>query len=101
RAAREWAKTSGAMPRIDVKAIEKLVDNLAGLALHDVERLTRQAVFNDGALTDDDLKPLLAAKYQLLNRGGTLSFEADTAQFADIGGVQKLPRAVAAHKRAL
>ena len=66
--------------------MEKLVDNLAGLPLHDVERLTRQAIFTDGALTEDDIKPLLAAKYQLLNRGGTLSFEADTARFAEVGG---------------
>jgi SpoVK/Ycf46/Vps4 family AAA+-type ATPase len=100
RAAREWAKTNGAMPRVDVKAIEKLVENLAGLPLHDVERLTRQAVFNDGALTEDDLKPLLAAKYQLLNRGGTLSFEADTARFADIGGLRNLRRWILQRKAA-
>ncbi len=31
RIAREWAQLNGAMPRIDVKAVEKLVDNLAGL----------------------------------------------------------------------
>jgi SpoVK/Ycf46/Vps4 family AAA+-type ATPase len=88
------------MPRVDVKAIEKLVDNLAGLPLHDVERLTRQAVFNDGALTEDDIKPLLAAKYQLLNRGGTLSFEADTARFADIGGLKNLRRWILQRKAA-
>src|ERR1700741_4228187 len=92
RLAREWAQTNGAMPRIDVKVVEKLVDNLAGLPLHDVERLTRQAIFNDGALTEDDIKPLLSAKYQLLNRGGTLSFEADTARFAEIGGLKNLRR---------
>jgi SpoVK/Ycf46/Vps4 family AAA+-type ATPase len=88
------------MPQVDVKAIEKLVDNLAGLPLHDVERLTRQAVFNDGALTEDDLKPLLAAKYQLLNRGGTLTFEADTAHFADIGGLKNLRRWILQRKPA-
>ena len=92
RMAREWSKLNGAMPRIDVKAVEKLVDNLGGLPIHDVERLTRQAIFNDGALTEDDLKPLLAAKYQLLNRGGTLSFEADTARFAEVGGMKNLRR---------
>jgi hypothetical protein len=100
RAAREWARANGAMPHIDVKAIEKLVDNLAGLPLHDVERLTRQAIFNDGALTDDDLKPLLAAKYQLLNRGGTLSFEADTARFVDVGGMKNLRRWILQRKAA-
>ncbi len=100
RAAREWGKLNGRMPRIDVKAVEKLVDNLAGLPLHDVERLTRQAIFTDGALTEDDLKPLLAAKYQLLNRGGTLSFEPDTARFAEVGGMKNLRRWILQRKAA-
>jgi SpoVK/Ycf46/Vps4 family AAA+-type ATPase len=100
RAAREWAKANGMMPRIDVKAVEKLVDNLAGLQLHDVERLTRQAIFNDGALTDEDIRPLLEAKYQLLNRGGTLSFEPDTAHFAQVGGLRNLRRWIQQRKAA-
>jgi len=100
RTAGEWAKFNGKMPRIDVKAVSMLVDNLAGLPLHDVERLTRQAIFADGALTEDDLKPLLAAKYQLLNRGGTLSFEVDTARFADIGGLKNLRRWILQRKAA-
>jgi hypothetical protein len=100
RMAREWSKLNGAMPRIDVKAVEKLVDNLGGLPIHDVERLTRQAIFNDGALTEDDIKPLLAAKYQLLNRGGTLSFEPDTARFAEVGGMKNLRRWILQRKAA-
>ena len=99
--AREWAQSKPAACRaIDVKVVEKLVDNLAGLPLHDVERLTRQAIFNDGALTEDDLRPLLAAKYQLLNRGGTLSFEADTARFAEVGGLKNLRRWILQRKAA-
>jgi hypothetical protein len=100
RMAREWARANGAMPRIDVKAVEKLVDNLGGLPISDVERLTRQAIFNDGALTEDDIKPLLAAKYQLLNRGGTLSFETDTARFAEVGGMKNLRRWILQRKAA-
>jgi SpoVK/Ycf46/Vps4 family AAA+-type ATPase len=68
--------------------------------VHDVERLTRQAIFNDGALTDDDLRPLMAAKYQLLNRGGTLSFEDDTARFAEVGGLKNLRRWILQRKAA-
>jgi hypothetical protein len=98
--AREWAKGSGGMPRVDVKVVEKMVDNLAGLPLHDVERLTRQAIFNDGALTEDDLRPMLTAKYQLLNRGGTLSFEPDTARFAEVGGLKNLRRWILQRKAA-
>lgn len=100
RAAREWARQSGTMPRIDVKAVEKLVNNLGGLQLHDVERLARQAIFNDGALTEDDIKPMLEAKYQLLNRGGTLTFESDTSHFADIGGMKNLRRWILQRKAA-
>ena len=99
--AREWAKGSGGMPRVDVKVVEKMVDNLAGLPLHDVERLTRQAIFNDGALTEDDLRPMLTAKYQLLNRGGTLSFEPDTARFAEVGGLKNLRRWILQRKAAV
>ena len=37
-----------------------------------------------------DIPGVLAAKYQLLNRGGTLSYEPDTAKFADVGGLGHL-----------
>ena len=100
RMAREWAQQKGGMPKIDVKVVERMVDNLGGLTEHDVERLARQAIFNDGALTEDDLKPLLAAKYQLLNRGGTLSFEPDTARFAEVGGMKNLRRWILQRKAA-
>ena len=73
-----------------------LVDNLARPGAPDTERLARQAIFNDGALTEADLPGVLAAKYQLLNRGGTLSYEADTAKFADVGGLARLRQWLAA-----
>jgi SpoVK/Ycf46/Vps4 family AAA+-type ATPase len=88
------------MPSIDVKVVGRLVDNLAGLTLRDCERLMRTAIFNDGALTDADITPLLAAKYQLLNRGGTLSFEPDTAKFAEVGGLKNLRRWILQRKGA-
>jgi hypothetical protein len=100
RMAREWAQQKGGMPKVDVKVVERMVDNLGGLTEHDVERLARTAIFNDGALTEDDIKPLLAAKYQLLNRGGTLSFEPDTARFAEVGGMKNLRRWILQRKAA-
>ncbi len=100
RMAREWAQLKGGMPKIDVKVVGRMVDNLGGLTEHDVERLARQAIFNDGALTEDDMKPLLAAKYQLLNKGGTLSFEPDTARFAEVGGMKNLRRWILQRKAA-
>jgi SpoVK/Ycf46/Vps4 family AAA+-type ATPase len=37
-----------------------------------------------------DLPGVMAAKYRLLNRGGTLTYEPDTAKFAEIGGLARL-----------
>jgi hypothetical protein len=100
RMAREWTLHHRTQPKIDVNIVERLVDNLAGLPQHDVERLARQAIFNDGALSESDLKPLLEAKYQLLNRGGTLSYEPDTARFADVGGMKNLRKWILSRKAA-
>jgi hypothetical protein len=88
--AESWRQTSGRAARIDAHALTQLIDNLAGLECPDTERLARQAIFNDGALTASDMPGVLAAKYQLLNRGATLTYEPDTAKFADIGGLARL-----------
>lgn len=91
RVAMEWSRANPGHPAvIEPNALAKLVDNLNGLTAGDAERLVRQAIFDDGALTMADLQGVLAAKYQLLNRGGTLSYEPDTARFADVGGMQAL-----------
>jgi SpoVK/Ycf46/Vps4 family AAA+-type ATPase len=91
RVAQEWLAAHPGHPAIiDPEALTKLVDNLSGLTAADAERLVRQAIFDDGALSMSDLKGVLAAKYQLLNRGGTLTYEPDTAKFADVGGMQNL-----------
>ncbi len=90
RVAQQWARGRGEPAKIDPGVLEQLVDNLAGLDTPDVDRLARQAIFNDGALTADDLPLVLAAKYHLLNRGSTLTYEPDMAKFAEIGGLARL-----------
>lgn len=92
RIAREWTQAEGARVKSDRKAYELLIDNLGGLSISDTERLARTAIYDDGALTASDLKPLMQAKYELLKRGGVLSFEYDTARFADLGGMRQLKR---------
>ncbi|HVY82560.1 MAG TPA: AAA family ATPase [Steroidobacteraceae bacterium] len=101
RVAQEWAQANaGRAAPIDPQALDHLVDNLAGLETPDTERLARQAIVNDGALTMADLPGVLAAKYELLNRGGTLSYEPDTAKFADIGGLARLRQWLTSRKPA-
>ena len=101
RVAQEWSKANpGRAAVIEPAALAKIVDNLSGLTAADAERLVRQAIFDDGALTMSDLQGVLAAKYQLLNRGGTLTYEPDTAKFADVGGMQNLRQWLTSRKPA-
>jgi len=81
---------SGARVQVDPKAYKLLLSNLAGLTYGDTRRLARNAVFVDGAITHSDLPGVMQAKYELLNRGGALQFEYDTARFSDVGGLARL-----------
>jgi len=75
---------------VDPKALDLLVKNLRGLTLADTERLARNAIYRDGAITLDDLQPVMQAKYELLNRDGVLSYEYDTAAFGDVAAFRQL-----------
>ena len=89
----EWSLAKPGKPAlVDPRVLEALVENLRGVTALDCERLSRQAIFDDGALTDSDLPRIFKAKHELLNRGGVLSYEPDTAQFAELGGMLRLRR---------
>jgi SpoVK/Ycf46/Vps4 family AAA+-type ATPase len=91
KAAHDYAKENpGRRVKVDAKAHELLIQNLAGLTFADTERLARNAVYLDGAITHSDLPGVMQAKYELLNRGGALQFEHDTARFNDVGGLSRL-----------
>lgn len=83
-------ENSGSPVQIDPKAHELLIKNLAGLTAADTSRLARNAIYVDGAITKSDLPQVMQAKYELLNRGGALQFEYDTATFGEVGGLSKL-----------
>lgn len=90
RVANEWSqKNQGSRVQADKRAYQLLVENLAGLTYKDTERLARNAIFHDGAITKSDLPGVMQAKYELLNRGGALSFEYDTAKFSEVGGLSR------------
>ena len=91
KAAKEYSQDNpGARVQVDPKAHELLIQNLAGLTWADTERLARNAIYVDGAITRSDLPDVMQAKYELLNRGGALQFEYDTARFNDVGGLTRL-----------
>jgi SpoVK/Ycf46/Vps4 family AAA+-type ATPase len=90
RVAADWARAHGQRVKTDRKSFELLLENLGGLSTGDTERVARKVIFDDGALLPSDLPAVMQAKYELLNRGGVLAFEYDTAQFADLGGMSRL-----------
>ena len=101
RVADEWTRDNpGARVQADAKAYKMLIQNLAGLTYRDTEQLARNAIFVDGAITKSDLPGVMQAKYELLNRGGALQFEYETAKFSDVGGLARLKKWLAQRRAA-
>ena len=90
RCAAEYLRDNGRQVKVDKAALDLLVQNLCGLTTADTERLARNAIRDDGAVTASDLPAVMKAKYQLLNRGGVLSFEYETTQLSDLAGFRNL-----------
>lgn len=93
RVASQWAaENPGSRVTVDPKAYRLLIQNLAGLTDADTERLARNAIYQDGAITKSDLPRVMQAKYELLNDSGILQYEYDTARFGDVGGLRRLKK---------
>src|SRR2546428_415780 len=56
----------------------------------DARRLAAKAIGDNGIICESDLPEVMRAKYELLGRDSPLSFEYETAQFAEIGGMRRL-----------
>jgi SpoVK/Ycf46/Vps4 family AAA+-type ATPase len=67
-----------------------LVRNLVGLTATDARRLAFKAVNDDGAILESDIPEVMRAKYELLGKDSPLTFEYETAHFADVGGMRRL-----------
>lgn len=91
--ARSWSEIHpGRKVKTDDVTLDRLVRQLGGLTESDARRLIRNAIHDDGAITESDLPQLTRLKYELLDQGGALSFELDTVRFAEVGGLARLKR---------
>jgi SpoVK/Ycf46/Vps4 family AAA+-type ATPase len=91
QAAADWGAEHGQREvQTTNKALEVLVRNLAGLTATDARRLALKAINDNGAISESDMPEVMRAKYELLGRDSPLSFEYETAQFAEIGGMTRL-----------
>ncbi len=89
--ARDWSKkNTGRAVQSSQRMLDRLVDNLVGLPVTDAKRLARGAIEDDGAITESDLPGVMKTKFRLIGQDGVLAYEFDTAQFAEVGGLDKL-----------
>jgi len=85
-----WGRQHQQRLQARAAVVDALARNLMGLTEADARRLARNAIHDDGALTETDLPALAEAKYRLLDRGSVLSFELETARMADVAGLTRL-----------
>jgi AAA+ superfamily predicted ATPase len=85
-------ENNGRRVTIDNTAQESLIRNLRGLSLSVARRFARQLIFADGAISPADLPALNKLKFELLNQSGHLHYEYDTADFAEVIGLNRLKR---------
>ncbi|MFT7387268.1 MAG: SpoVK/Ycf46/Vps4 family AAA+-type ATPase [Candidatus Endobugula sp.] len=88
---RQWQQQHiGRRVNVDAKTLSLLTNNLRGLTESDVKRLVHGAIVDDGAITISDVDDVNRSKFELMNMNNILTFEYDTAQFAQVGGLKKL-----------
>lgn len=91
--AASWTEQNrGLKVRTDSRTLDQVVRNLRGTTHEEARRLARKLIADDGAITREDVPALNKAKFGLLDMQGVLSFEQDTAHFAEVGGLQHFKR---------
>lgn len=99
--ARHYAEQNGQKRiKTDNNTLRRLMANLQGLSASDVRRLVRVAIWQDGAITEEDLPAVNKAKFSLLDMGGVMSYEYETADFSQVAGLHNLKRWLEARGKA-
>jgi len=87
--------------KIDETARSLLINNLVGVNTSDAQRLIRNAIYIDNAITESDVPEIKKAKYDLISQSGALTYEYDTSSFNNIGGFINLKAWVKKRKNAI
>lgn len=85
-------KNSNADLTVDDEAVGLLVENLSGITETDARRLIHNAIVKDQAILHSDVGDVQKAKHELLGQDGLLSFEYETSNFKEVGGLNRLKR---------
>jgi len=87
-----WGQKNNRRVKAHREVVEALLDNLSGLTRNDARQLIRNAIYDDGMLTEEDLSELAKTKYRLLDNQGVLSLELDTAKFGRVAGLRSMKK---------
>lgn len=99
--AKNWqSENKGKQVRTDSTTLKAMISNLRGLTESEVRRLVKGAIYIDGAITTSDIAKVNQAKFELMNMQNILTYEYNTAQFADVGGLNSLKQWLSARKQA-
>jgi len=88
--AEQWARQHRKKVRANPDSLQDLVKNLSGLTHSEARRLARTAIYDDGAITPQDLPAVVKAKYGLLSQDGILHFVQETERLSNVGGFTRL-----------
>lgn len=90
KVAGQWAEENRERKlHVNKEALKILVQNLKGLSIGEATRMARTAIYDDGAISHNDLPDIAKSKHALLNSEGVLSFEYNTAHFSEVGGLTR------------
>ncbi|MDP2876198.1 MAG: AAA family ATPase [Holophaga sp.] len=89
--ATRWrASNRGTFVKADGEALKQVASNLRGLSVGTAQALARTVIWDDGAISPEDIPRLIRAKFQLMDMQGVLSLELKTAFLDEVGGLDSL-----------
>ncbi|WP_049722476.1 AAA family ATPase [Gilvimarinus polysaccharolyticus] len=89
--AKRWSQKHGdTRIRTDNITLKKLTASLQGMSASDIQRLVRAAIWDDGAISAEDLPKINRSKFQMLDLEGIVSFEQEVDSFTNVGGLHNL-----------
>ncbi|TCV84132.1 AAA family ATPase [Sulfurirhabdus autotrophica] len=87
-----YSHQTGSKVKGSAAMVDQLIQHLRGLNKEDALRHIRQAMRDDGRLTQEDLTRVIKFKRDALAGNGSLSYETDVVDFSQVGGQANLKR---------
>jgi len=96
-----WSRSNkGKRVKSDNRTMQRLIENLKGINFGDARRLIKKVIWDDGAITENELPAVNKAKFELMDMEGVLSFQYETAKFSEVGGLSHLKEWVKKREKA-